>query len=386
MNPKPTFTVTTPSSNTPQSRKVSMELTNRCNFTCQHCFSGRHGGKDDLPLAVIDTVLQDAKAFGFKHVAFTGGEPTLHKQFIEVVKRTYEAGYKWGFVSNGFNFMQIYPKLIPYLGAVSAITFSLDGASEETHDRLRGKGSFRRLLQAMSVCNALDIAFTLNSVITAHNRHELQDFVDLATQMGSRGLRFAHLMHSPLTTSQGFDLSHAERKAVEAEIWNLQQSSPLRMEMAPGNHTTSLFPCAPLHLMEINIDHQGRFTKCCHLSSHGDHVGQDDVAGDLQEVSFADAFAKLERDNEAMHAFKLAHLRSAQFKDTDYLPCWYCSNYFRKVDWLTEFEGHEWIDYLWRREELGIDIAQTSPAQARKTAPSAAQDAQQDPESDMAPT
>ncbi len=362
MNSKQETTFVTPSSDKPQLRKVSMELTNRCNFTCKHCFSGRHGGKDDLPMAIVEAVLRDAKAFGFGHIAFTGGEPTLHKQFFDIVRETHGAGYKWGFVSNGFNFMQVYPKLIPYLDGISVITFSLDGASEETHDRLRGKGSFRRLLQSLSVCNALDIPFTLNTVVTAHNRHELQDFVDLTVQMGGRGLRFAHLMHSPLTTTQGFDLSPAERKTVEAEIANLQQTSALRMEMAPGNHTTSLFPCAPLHLMEINIDHQGRFTKCCHLSSHGDHVGQDDVAGDLREVSFAEAFAKLERDNDAMHAFKLAHLRSGTFEDTDYLPCWYCSNYFRKVDWLSQTDAHSWIDARWQREDVAAAIAASTAA------------------------
>ena len=71
------------------SKRVVVELTNRCNLACGHCFSGRHGGSDDLPLDVLAIVLEGALSHGFEHVTYTGGDPTVHSDFPGVVKLTY---------------------------------------------------------------------------------------------------------------------------------------------------------------------------------------------------------------------------------------------------------------------------------------------------------
>jgi len=214
-------------------------------------------------------VLAEALDLGFDHLTFTGGDPTLYRYFEEALRLTSEAGYRFSMVTNGLNFTDRYQQILPYRENLKQITFSLDGASEEVHDRLRGRGSYRRVLQAMSLCLALDIPFSNNMVVTRHNRHEISSLVELAAKLGSRGVRFGHLMHSPLTTARGWDLSPMERKAVDAEVWELRRSARVPVAMAPGGHTTELFPCAPLHLQEVNIDCHGRLTKCCHLSSHG---------------------------------------------------------------------------------------------------------------------
>ena len=180
----------------------------------------------------------------------------------------------------------------------------------------------------MSICMIEGVPFTINMVVTAHNRHQLEQMADSAARLGARGLRFGHLMPSPVTTLQGFDLSPMERKQVDAEIEVIKQKSPIAIGQAPGYHTTSPFPCAPLQMEELNIDYRGYLTKCCHLSSHGGVVGEGDVIGNLAEVSFADAYHKLVEENETFRERKLAHLRSANVIDTDFSPCWYCSVYY----------------------------------------------------------
>ncbi len=88
---------------------ILIELTNRCNLSCKHCLDGRHGGEGgDLKMEIIEKILQSARAHGFDDLSFTGGEPTLHPRFIEILTMAYEAGYKFGFVTNGWNFTKIY--------------------------------------------------------------------------------------------------------------------------------------------------------------------------------------------------------------------------------------------------------------------------------------
>jgi len=111
---------------------MTIELTNRCNLKCIHCFDDRHGADGDLGIYIVEAVLRSAGANGFDHLSFTGGEPTLHPEFEGILEMVYKAGYRFGLVSNGWNFSKIYEALLPYRDRLSGITFSLDGASEET--------------------------------------------------------------------------------------------------------------------------------------------------------------------------------------------------------------------------------------------------------------
>lgn len=331
-------------------KKIIIELTNRCNLNCQHCFSGRHGGRDDLPLPVLEQILAEARMHGFTLINFTGGDPTVYRHFTTALELTCTAGYTFSLNTNGWNFQQIYPRLLAHREQLGVITFSLDGATEATHDQLRGKGSYRRVFQAVSICVVHKLPFTLNMVVTAHNRHELAAMADLAYHLGSRGLRFGHLMHSPLTTAQGFDLSPWERKIVDAEIQHLRRSAGVPILMAPGYHTSDLFPCAPLHLEEVNIDCHGNVTTCCHLSGQSAREEAGDVMGNLQEISFGKAYARLQAENERFRQMKLAQLRDDQLQDIDLFPCWYCSNHYRKVDWLQSHPAHAWTPLRWADE------------------------------------
>ncbi len=329
-------------------KKVIIELTNRCNLNCHHCFTGRHGGRDDLPLTVLQQILVEAKDYGFAQICFTGGDPTVYRHFAEAIRLTCEAGYTFGFNTNGWNFVQTHALLLPYRDQLDVITFSLDGATEATHDRLRGKGSYRRVLQAMSLCIVHALPFSVNMVITAHNRHELAAAARLTHQLGSRGLRFGHLMPSPLTTELEFDLSPWECKLVEAQVHELRCTLPFPIAMAPGYHTTDLFPCAALHLEEINIDCAGNLSTCCHLSGHGGGAGTGDVIGNLQTEPFADLYAKLVLENQQFRQAKHARLAGGDFQDTDFFTCWYCFNHYKKVDWLQKKTTHSWSPLIWQ--------------------------------------
>lgn len=338
-----------------QKALISIELTNRCNLNCYHCFSGRHGGRHDLPLSVLQEVLDNARSHGFDLISFTGGDPTVYRHFDEALARTVGAGYPFGFNTNGWNFVQIYQMLLPYRDQLRIITFSLDGATEVTHDRLRGKGSFRRVLQAMSLCVVHDLPFSINMVVTAHNRHELQAACNLAERLGSRSLRFGHLLHSPLTTDLGFDLSPKERMAVDQEVQQLRTTAAMPVHMGAGYHTTELFPCRALHLQELNVDCFGNLTKCCHLSNHGGAAGTTDIIGNLQSLSFAQAFAQLQVENEQFYRNKRARSATDVMRDSDYYPCWYCFNYYNKVGWLAQKPQNSWQPLLWERASDSVE-------------------------------
>lgn len=323
--------------------RLVIELTNRCNLRCRHCFDERHAATGDLPLEIIDKVLQEGKDCGIEHLAFTGGEPTIHREFAEIIRRVCDAGYTFSFVSNGTNFPSVYPLLLTHRQWFTGATFSLDGAREDTHNRLRGKGSYRSVMQAASICVFKDLSFTFNMVITSQNRHEVGEMVSLAKSLGSRGARFGHLMPTPETAMRGLDLSPPERLAVEAEIWQLQKSADLPVGMAPGYFSESpFFPCAPLELKEFNLDYRGNLTLCCHLSGYAGANDETDVMGNLHEVSLAEACDRFRRRVAVYLADKRERVSRGEFGDLDHFPCWYCVKYLGKAPGLENASQRSW--------------------------------------------
>ena len=323
--------------------RIVVELTNRCNLRCQHCFEERHAATGDLPLAIIEKVLQEGKSCGIDHVAFTGGEPTLHRQFEEILRRVCTADYTFSFVSNGMNFPQIYPLLLPRRQWLKGVTFSLDGAREETHDRLRGAGSYKRVMRAASICIVRDLPFTFNMVITSQNRREVEEMIGLAGRLGSRGIRFGHLMPTPETALRGLDLSPQERREVEAEIWRWQKTAPVPAGMAPGYFSASpFFPCAPLELEEFNLDYRGNLTLCCQISGYSGAASGTDIMGNLHEISLTEACERFRQRVTIYLADKRDRVRRGEFSELDHFPCWYCVKYLGKVSGLKHVSQHLW--------------------------------------------
>jgi MoaA/NifB/PqqE/SkfB family radical SAM enzyme len=246
-------------------------------------------------------------------------------------------------VSNGVNFPLIHPLLLMYRRWLKGVTFSLDGAREETHDRLRGTGSYRRVMRAASICLLKEIPFTLNMVLTAQNRHEVGEMVWLAGRLGSAGVRFGHLMPTPETALRRLDLSPQERREADARIWQLQKSAPVAVGMAPGYFSESpFFPCAPLELQEYNLDYRGNLTLCCQLSGYSGGTAGTDVMGNLHEVSLTEACDRFRRRVAKYLADKQHKINRGEFSELDHCPCWYCVKYLGKISALKHMSGHPW--------------------------------------------
>jgi MoaA/NifB/PqqE/SkfB family radical SAM enzyme len=323
--------------------RIVVELTNRCNLSCGHCFDERHAATGDLPLEILDKLLREGKSCGIEQVSFTGGEPTIHRRFKEIIQRVAEAGYWFSFVSNGVSFPRLYPLLLKHRRWFVGVTFSLDGAREETHDRLRGKGSYRNVMRAASICNFKDLPFTFNMVLTAQNCNEIGEMTCLAERLGSRGVRFGHLMPTKETALRKLDLSPQERREIESQIWRLKKNAPVPVGMAPGYFSEApFFPCGPLELEEYNLDYNGNLTLCCQLSGNSGINQGTDVMGNLHEMSLAEACERFRQRVETYLTDKREKATRNELSEVDHFPCWYCLKYLGKTSWLDNFPNHPW--------------------------------------------
>ena len=72
---------------------VHMDITNRCASACRHCYHSLAPGQgDDLSLARIVSILDDARRLGCARIALSGGEPMLHPEFLQILEAVKSRG------------------------------------------------------------------------------------------------------------------------------------------------------------------------------------------------------------------------------------------------------------------------------------------------------
>jgi MoaA/NifB/PqqE/SkfB family radical SAM enzyme len=310
---------------------------NLCNFSCVHCIRDEAGPKHHLPLALIDKVLREVQPYHMvTYVALTGGEPTLHPQFADIVHLVTSHGYPFGFVTNGWNFSHTFDLLRPVKEWIGQITLSLDGASEITHDALRRRpGSFRRVMQAISLCTFHGIPVHINMVVTQANRTELEAMALLASRLGCAALGYGHCQPTPDAIAAGLVLNAQERRQVEADIAALQQIMQMPIVLAGDHYSPSLFAqCPQLRMQEFNIDYRGYLTACCTLSNYRGGTPDTDIIADLHRVSFADAHKRLIATIAALNMAKIDRLRDQDTSEADHFICTHCLVHYQKVPQL----------------------------------------------------
>lgn len=332
--------------------RIGIELNNVCNLDCTHCFRNIYRGDAEsnkdlfLPLDVLEKILIEAKPLGYHHVAITGGEPPMHPRFGAALDIIARYGFSYHFLTNARNFQKTLKAVSTPLrrAKLTGISFSLDGATEATHDRIRGHGSYREVVTAIAMCRASEVRPSLITTINKVNRYEIDQLALLGAHLEVEHQIFGH--QNPTEHNMGGDLilplSHW--RAVERDVARVMKGFRHDITMAVGFYTDYYLPrCAPLTLDDLNIDYRGRLTLCCQLSNYrdGDKDGED-VVGDLKQESLPRALSKLMRLVNKVHEERLTMAGNPQQKEQLHYPCLVCVERFKKTSegpMLVQMEG-----------------------------------------------
>jgi MoaA/NifB/PqqE/SkfB family radical SAM enzyme len=326
--------------------EIGIELNNICNYRCKHCLRDFSKDAQNLPLALIRRVLQEAKAYAVKHVAFTGGEATLHPQLARILDATEELGYSFHLCTNGSTLPRLWNRLFEGRRNLTGISISLDGAREDTHDLVREPGSYRRVMQAISLCRVRNVPVTLQMILNRANRPEIAEMALLASQLGIEKLYYGFLQPVPEMDARNLILSPAEMLAVKDEVLRLRPSITLPIELSVGHYEENpLVLCRTLDLSTIYIDHRGNLNFCCQLSGYLEADDYDsEVVCSLHTHSLAEAHLRLLERVMQHHRDKLSRIHASDLTLVEQFPCFYCARYFHKVGWLDAQPDHLWND------------------------------------------
>jgi radical SAM protein with 4Fe4S-binding SPASM domain len=163
-----------------------LELTERCNLNCVHCYAGSGPGLKDGPLGTDDyrRLLREARAGGCRSVQFTGGEATLHAGFWLLVDEARALGYER--IEVYTNATLLSPERIAMLrqrGVRVAVSFY--SHRREVHEAItRVPGSFERTLQAIRGLTAAGVPLRVGLIRMRANQDDIPSAIELLLSAG----------------------------------------------------------------------------------------------------------------------------------------------------------------------------------------------------------
>lgn len=170
-------------------KSLEVDLYYRCPNRCVFCANDeamRAFADHPLSSAELAEVLERKAAEGYGHVNFTGGEPTLHPEFLQVLALAKGLGYQTQVTTSGhlFSLPAFVERALPLLDIV---LFSLHGRSARVHDAAtRHRRSFERICKGLAAvsASAYPVRVWTNTVVTRLNAGDLPGIYRFAAGFG----------------------------------------------------------------------------------------------------------------------------------------------------------------------------------------------------------
>lgn len=166
------------SANAPKLEFVWIELTNRCNLQCGHCYagSGPHAGDSDtMTAADYESVLSKAYDTGCRSVQFIGGEPTLNRDLPRLIERARGLGYE--LIEVYTNLYSIGAKLWQVFAESGVrLATSFYSAKPDAFDRATTrKGSFEKVVANIGTALAKGLPLRVGVIVSEETKADLEE-------------------------------------------------------------------------------------------------------------------------------------------------------------------------------------------------------------------
>jgi len=149
----------------PSPATIVISPTMRCNLRCIGCYAGDYSKKDDLPIEYVDKVITEGKEIGTYFYVISGGEAFVRDDMLDIYKKHNDAAFM--IYTNGTFIDRDMAFKLQELGNV-APAMSVEGFEKET-DARRGKGVWKKVMQAMDNCREAKLLYGFSITPTKFN-------------------------------------------------------------------------------------------------------------------------------------------------------------------------------------------------------------------------
>jgi MoaA/NifB/PqqE/SkfB family radical SAM enzyme len=153
--------------------------THKCNLKCLHCSEWKSSIEENLNTKRFLSLLDEMAEAGTIKIGLSGGEPLIRNDIGEILNQCYKNKFIVHLTSNGW----YVTKYIDRLKGLDLLILSLDG-DKQTHDFIRGKGSFDKFIEAVDIAKKNNISVAAMITLNSLNHSVLKEAVDITSDKG----------------------------------------------------------------------------------------------------------------------------------------------------------------------------------------------------------
>jgi len=333
---------------------INLDLTSACNFACPHCVDSTIiNTGESLKLEEIKLSIDILKARGLLSVILLGGgEPTLHKDFGEIVNYIKSLGLQLGIVTNGSKLGRV-ERVAHLLEKQDWVRLSLDAASQETFSKLHRPKTDVTLLEILRRAREVKLRnpniflgysfvimwkeLTLNGHPLYPNINEMPEAVRLARKYGFDYISFKPCLIRLQESQKESLLDSIDRKKEQRIIEDIRIN--LHKAKSVAENKIKVLESVNLQAMMDNKVHElKRQPEICHMQFFNTVVSPSGIfhcpafrGVENAKISESDGYGGKERFDETLQ--NLAHSIST-FNATK--ECKAVGCFYHHVNWWVE--------------------------------------------------
>jgi len=250
--------------------RCELLLTSKCNFNCTYC---RKRNTPDIDLEKAKKVVDFWADQGLKNIRFSGGEPTIWSDLVELVSHTTkkESIKRVALSTNGSADKNLYKQLLE--SGVNDFSISLDSCCSSTADRMSGVKKWDHVVKMIEYLSRFTYV-TVGTVLLEENVDELQKTIEFAINLGARDIRIisAAQWNRPLNWELS-DLQKRQYPILAYRLNNIQSCRNVRGIKETDNHY------CPLVLDDMAIEGDYHYPCIIYLRERGKPIGRIDGFG-----------------------------------------------------------------------------------------------------------
>lgn len=186
------------------SKKIYVEICNKCNFKCKHCYNASSQKKNDfMSISMIRKIIEECKKNRILHITLSGGEPLLHPQIKEILSEILGEKLTVGIITNGIllnrEILDIYRDNMKRM----TLQISLHGSTPDIHSKLTDTSVSDKIFEIIPIVNREKIEYKINCVINKHNMYDVERIIEYSKSNGAKGVSFGFIQPFGRATNSG---------------------------------------------------------------------------------------------------------------------------------------------------------------------------------------
>lgn len=286
-------------------KEISIEIIRKCPNRCLHCSScSNENCLEIISLDKFKEVVSGAKKLGLRTVCFSGGEPFLHPNIVEMIdyvhclkldSYVYSSGI---YMDDHKDNASIPPQLIKQISdKVTKIIFNIEAAEEDVYNTIMGtQGNFRFMKESIKCAVENGIVVEGHFVPNKLNMNQIEKTLEMCEALGVSKVSFLRLvMHGrTISNKEKLKLTNGELKEIERTLYKIYSENKRSIRIGvPLLGETQESRCEAAN-GKLNIRYDGRVYPCEVFKNNRVGILEDKIPGSIFESKIEDIYQSSE--------------------------------------------------------------------------------------------